>query len=286
MLLRLASRVQPRLHRALSTSTPVTPSTPLSSNPAFRWAVGSWSFFIAENAILSENREALIGALGKEQYHAFYGTLSTAACASILYGYAYKATAAAPPLLWTATVPPTSRLIAAFALQAVGLIGLSQSLPRLQIPVGLTGGGHIAADAPASAPSRLVVRCPFDFAEREGLHGVQRVSRHAGLWSFGLACLGGAAATASLPQAVCLAMPMTVALLGGAHADSRHRRGMGGTLPAEVEAVTSHVPGVAIALGRQGEVGSALRALVGEMKEVNAALGLSTAALLALRRLR
>ena len=33
-------------------------------SPAMRWAVGGWSFFIAENAILSENRSFLIDSLG------------------------------------------------------------------------------------------------------------------------------------------------------------------------------------------------------------------------------
>eukprot|EP00429_Kryptoperidinium_foliaceum_P035047 CAMPEP_0176166482 /NCGR_PEP_ID=MMETSP0120_2-20121206/85149_1 /TAXON_ID=160619 /ORGANISM="Kryptoperidinium foliaceum, Strain CCMP 1326" /LENGTH=72 /DNA_ID=CAMNT_0017504031 /DNA_START=12 /DNA_END=227 /DNA_ORIENTATION=+ len=55
--------------------------------PAIRWAAGGWAFFIAENAILSENRTYLIQELGDDRYHLVYGTLSTIATASIGYSF-------------------------------------------------------------------------------------------------------------------------------------------------------------------------------------------------------
>jgi len=42
--------------------------------------VGGWTFFIAENLILSENREYLVGELGERSYKNLYGALSTIAC--------------------------------------------------------------------------------------------------------------------------------------------------------------------------------------------------------------
>lgn len=34
-----------------------------------QWAAGGWIFFVAENAILSENRTYLIQELGDDNYH-------------------------------------------------------------------------------------------------------------------------------------------------------------------------------------------------------------------------
>ena len=54
-----------------------------------KWAVGGWTFFIAENVLISENRDYLRSALrgadgsaedGDFRYHALYGPISTAAC--------------------------------------------------------------------------------------------------------------------------------------------------------------------------------------------------------------
>ena len=53
----------------------------------WRWAVGGWTFFIAENFLLSENRTWLIDEIGDDNYHLVYGFFSTVACSSIGYGY-------------------------------------------------------------------------------------------------------------------------------------------------------------------------------------------------------
>ena len=63
------------------------------------------------------------------------------------------------------------------------------------------------------------------------------------------------------------------ALVGGAHMDSRHRRGMGGSLSVEREAKTSGVPFVALLRGRQ-----AWAPLLDELKPVNSLLGLGASA--------
>ena len=116
--------------------------------------------------------------------------------------------------------------------------------------------------------------------------GIKRVSRHSGFWSFGLACLGGALAVRSAPQAAWLAMPSVVALVGGAHQDYRHRRGQGGHLPPAYEAATSNVPFVALLSGAQGPLLEALSKLADETKLLNAGAGALAAALWTLRRVR
>lgn len=249
-----------------------------------RWAVGGWSFFIAENVLLSEHRAPVIQALGdEERYHLLYGSMSTAACASIAVGF--HRIRGAPPLQWpVGASPPARRVAVCFVLQALGLAGLAQSLPRLQFP--LSQKLAPSADAQQAVTTAWSVRCPFDFSKSEGLHGMQRVSRHASLWSFATICCGAAVVTSSLPQAVCLAMPVAVALIGGAHHDSRQRRGMGGTLPADLDAATSNVPGLALLSGAQGDVASALRALGDETKWMNAALGAALAMIYVLRHMR
>lgn len=283
----------------------------LRSTPTMRWAIGGWSFFIAENIILSENRSSLRIALasgdgespdveGDSRYHLLYGSISTLATASIGYAYLRKVRNATP-LQWPIGVAaPPMRLGLCFILQALGLAGLTQALPKLQIPVALEpardsarNGGLQSAPTVQSVPSQparaWAVRCPFDFAADKTkdpavLHGADRVSRHLGLWSFGLTCLGEALAVASVPQAAWLAMPTLVALIGGAHADSRYARGMGGEpLPADMAARTSNVPFWAMLSGAQGS--GAFAALFDEAKVLNAACATAVAAMWALRRL-
>lgn len=270
--------------------------TALTSSP-MKWAAGGWSLFIVENLILSENRTYIIDSLGDDGYHYLYGFLSTAAVGSILYGYRYKVKSAGP-FAWPvgAAAPPAAK-VASFALQALALGMASQSFPKLQIPVHVASDSVIeprqsavAAVGPAvpgdeAPPSRQwKVRCPFDFTDSKSqtgddksnptrnpdgsvqLHGLDRVSRHPGLWSFGLLGVGNALLSPSLPTRVWMSMPLMVALIGGDHTDSRHRRGIGGTLCKEMDAVTSNVPFLAMITGRQ-EDGSVTRAFSEFSKE-------------------
>ena len=119
------------------------------------------------------------------------------------------------PRLRPSVPPPTG----------LGLVGFSQLLPKLQVPVGRTPEPSTSSGGAGSGQRTWSVRCPFDFsapaAEDGSIHGVQRVSRHAALWSFAAVCLGSAVVVPSIPQAACLAGPTMVALLGGAHTDSR-----------------------------------------------------------------
>ena len=257
-----------------------------------RWAVGGWSFFIAENVVLSHNRGALIEALQDEStYHALYGTVSTVATASIGYAYLFKVRGA-KPLQWAlGAAPPLWRLALGFGLQAFGLAAMAQRLPKLQVPVTAAPSSASGEGAVQQTSGGLRVQCPFDFGDKgssdgPGPHGLSRVTRHPGFWSLGTVCLGAAVAVPSVPQALWLCGPAMVALIGGAHADFRHRRGMGGSLSAELDASTSNVPFAAMLSGAQGGVAEAFTALTQELKLSNASLGAAVALWLAVRRVR
>ena len=296
MLRSLASRARTLQTRLLSTAAAPPPSS------VMRWAVGGWSFFIVENVVLSQNRSTIIELLEDDEresrYHALYGTISTAACASIGYAYLFKVRGA-EPLLWSlSATPPLWRLALGFGLQALGLAAMAQSLPKLQSPVTTVAAPPPAANQQQQQQATAMrAQCPFDFAEagdargvgadESGPRGLARVTRHPGFWSLGAVCLGAAVAVPSVPQAAWLAMPTAVALIGGAHADYRHRRGLGKTLPPELDAATSNVPFVAMLLGAQaGSAGAAFSALADEVKGSNAVAGVAVALVWTLRRIR
>lgn len=259
---------------------------------SMKWAAGGWTFFIAENLILSENRTYLIDALGDQGYHALYGTLSTIATASIGYGYLYKIPKNAPPLLWKGAVPLSSR-VAAWAFLSLGASMASQTLPKLQIPLAYvqSNGGSNAnkntvgpSVAPETSEAQWKVQCPFDFTDSKAgtsenePHGLDRISRHPGLWSMAFMCVGQGCLLPSLPQKVWWTMPLFVAWIGGSHTDSRYRRNMGGTLTPEYDAMTSNVPFVAlIKNGGWKELGT-------EAKPLNALLATGIATVYVLRR--
>ena len=170
-------------------------------------------------------------------------------------------------------------------LQGLGLVGFSQMLPRLQVPITTdldlaTDGQPRSSNSPAST---VRVRCPMDFrpddAPEDGIAGLKRVTRHPTFWSMGALGLGTALATPFATEAVMFAMPAVVAAIGTAHQDYRFRRNSGGELPPEVDAVTSNVPFVALITGQQSWVD-----LAGEIKWLNAAVALFGAGLLAVGR--
>lgn len=275
----------------------------LISGP-MKWAVGGWSFFIAENFILSENRTYLISQLGDNGYHMAYGTFSTAAMGSVLYGY-FRKVRNTQPLLWSLSSPaPLPSKVLSFVCLSVGLGMASQIPPKFQIPLHFAAGDDgvdadnsarasaaeaSAADAGAPGEKGWRVRCPFDFTDKKdddgsSIGGLERITRHPGLWSFGLLGLGNALLVPSLPQRAWLAMPYMVALAGGAHTDSRFRRGMGGSLSEEHDAVTSNTPFVAMLSGAQGNVVDVLKEFSEEIKPLNAVLAVGISGLWVLGR--
>merc|ERR1712150_148548 len=147
----------------------------LTSN--VKWAAGGWTFFIAENFILSENRSYIITQLGDDNYHYLYGLCSTAAVGSIAYGYQYKVKNQGP-MLWKlgSKVPPSGKILS-FACLACGFGLLSQTAPKLQIPLEIiagesldkqqqeqrqkdSGNNNKSIDVSNAGSSKWKVRCP------------------------------------------------------------------------------------------------------------------------------
>jgi hypothetical protein len=265
-----------------------------------KWALGGWCLFIAENALLSENRTFIIDTLGDEGYHILYGTCSTIASASIVYSYRKLW------LLKNQALPTVVRAISPFRLgiagtvMSVGLILASQTAPKIQFPVELVGdkwknddnnttsdvdpAGSLSA-APLSKSWNVRIRCPFDFsdlhkesseAEASSVTGVERISRHAGLWAFGLAAAGNAALQPTTALALWMLGPALTAWLGGSHTDSRYRRGLGGTLDASYDAQTSNIPFAAMLTGKQTP-GGLQTWLSEELKATNAVVAIAVA---------
>jgi len=275
-------------------------------NSSVKWAAGSWSLFIAENLVLSENRTTIINNLGDDNYHYVYGLCSTAAVGSIAYGYQYKVKNQGPMLWKMGSAVPLPGKIIAFMCLGLGMGLMSQTAPKLQIPLeymtGETSEKQKVKDQTASQTTMIVsadstvppssskwkVRCPFDFTDAKSksldggveLNGLDRITRHPGLWSFGLCGMGLSYLTPSVPTRVWLFMPVFLCLIGGEHTDSRHRRGMGGTLTKELDAQTSNIPFLALVSGKQedGDVFASFGKLFDELKGLNGLIAMGLAA--------
>lgn len=249
-----------------------------------KWAVGGWFFFIAENAVLSENRTAIIDYLGSDEtYHAVYGTCSTIATATILYSYRklkqQKHALAIVPL-------SGARLGFAGSVMSLGLVLASQSVPKVQIPVEFARETVSTDSSNVQAPSKswnLKVRCPFDFTDKKkdgdsfvNVTGLDRVSRHPGLWALGLATAGNAALQPTAALAVWMLGPALTAWLGGSHTDSRYRRGLGGTVNVDYDRQTSNIPFAAMLTGQQ-EANSMQIWITEEIKPLNAVIAVGVA---------
>jgi len=265
-----------------------------------RWVGLGWTAFLAENIVLSENRTWIISAIGDTGYHTAYSALSTAATASIAWGlFKHGRKGVAPPAFQTPLRSSPGRMALSLALSSLGLIGFSQLAPKLQVPVELAPKDDIANpeatsevkdkvdQSSSSKPKTGFFRpkCPMDFrpvdVPEDGVYGTKRVTRNPNFWSLGLLGAGAAAAATTAPQAVAFGYPLVFALLGGAHQDSRFRRGMGGSLDSEVDGKTSNVPFLALITGHQD-----WSDLAKEIKWTNAGLATLAALLFVLRRAR
>ena len=240
-------------------------SMSLLASKAVRWCGGGWCFFIAENAVMSENRAAVIDAVGEQGYRGCYGALSTASLASIAYGYVRHG----PGPRLAAGPPSAVRLAAGLGCHALGFAAAANVAPKLRSPLD---PGFLS-----SCPLDLEHERAAKLRPKDEVRGLQRVTRHPTFWTLGCLGVGAALRTPFAGTAVAaLGFPL-VAALGGAHMDYRHRRGRGGALSPEKDAATSAVPFVALLSGAQSWA-----ALADELKPVNCAAGAAAAAALAL----
>ena len=243
-----------------------------------------WTFFIAENLILSENRTKIIEKIGNQNYHICYNSLSLLSSSIILVGFARYGRLSGPiHSLWNSSSRLTKWTI--FAARSAGLIGLSQSLPKLQSPFASNQEiGNQEKNLEMNTKSRnssnsIVSKCPIDFQfgkdrQADEVWGMKRITRHPQLFSLGLTCFSFALSTQYLSHLVFWSFPLAFAFIGGAHQDSRHLRGMGGTLSIEKQNQTSLIPFQALLEGRQS-----WSKLWEETKVINASLGVCIAAI-------
>jgi uncharacterized membrane protein len=258
-----------------------------------RWVSVGWTAFVTENLVLSEFRQEIIERIGDDKYHLMYNGLSTAACASVVYGFAkYRH----QTRIWAGARPPRPVVLLGLVCNTAGLVMLSQCLPKVQLPVTLVREQRDQSDqstststSTARTPSNLQLKsqCPFDFgassnhSDKSQVSGIVRVTRHASLWGLALVAAGTALSTV-WASTVALAMgPMFMAVVGSYHTDMRYARGSGGLLTAEVAQVTSNVPFGAVLAGHQS-----MEDIWRELKLSNASIAVATAVLLALTRLR
>lgn len=260
----------------------MTTVTALTRSSQIKWAVSGWAFFIAENAILSENRTWIIDQMGDDGYHTMYGTFSTAAMVSV--GFAYFKRISRPPAA-TTSLPA---LALSWGFLSSGLFLAFQTAPSMQIPVSLQKQ-QPKDDSSTPASWKLQVRCPFDFTHdrdnNETVKGIERISRHPGLWSLSFIALSNAALLPLLhPLQLWWMGPTAVAWLGGNHTDARYRRGMGGALDPLYESQTSNIPLGAIVTGKQGNPFDSIKKMLQEIKPLNALISVGVATVFVLSR--
>ncbi|KAI8907318.1 hypothetical protein EDD86DRAFT_53188 [Gorgonomyces haynaldii] len=201
-----------------------------------------WTCFTAENLIMSENRQWIIEQLGNEKrYHLVYNSLSTAACASIAYGFLrYRK--------GTSVTPFGGRLLP-FFFHGLGFVGLSQLLPEIHLD-----------------------RSTKDNAQETPKDGIKRITRHPMLFSLGLAGLGSCLRSTFLAERILYGFPIVFAFVGGAHQDKRFLNS--GKLAQTQYDNTSLIPFQAVLEGKQD-----LSQIQKEIKWTNAFLGLAVALL-------
>lgn len=244
-----------------------------------KWIATGWIGFISENVLISHNRDEIIERLGSESsYKALYASLSTITTSSILYGYFRYGRHMGPTI---ATRGAVSKL-SGFILQSLGFVGFSQVIPRLQMPLSIKSNQMINEGTLSAYDFNL--KCPMDFREynqnlNNEIHGVDRVTRHAMLWSFGFACLGPALRSIYISEIVGFGFPMVMAVIGSEHVDYRYRRGIGGSLSEEKDRTTSNIPFIALLSGNQSWA-----LLMNEMKWSNAGIAVLLALALALKK--
>ena len=252
-----------------------------------KWITVGWTAFITENLILSHNREYIIEHFGEQQYHGAYSILSSAACMSIAYGY-FRYGRNMGPIINEKYWKPRSLSfrLTAFSLQSMGLIGISQNFPKLQIPIMAQFNSPQTAETESMTSTvsttannkkiKFAAQCPIDWTPKDvpsdSVYGLKRITRHPMLFSLGMLGLGIALKTPFATRAIVCGFPMIFALIGGCHQDYRHRRHSGGYLSADMEDKTSLIPFVALLRGKQS-----WNEVWNEMKHVNMSLAVLTA---------
>ncbi len=177
-------------------------------------------------------------------------------------------------------------------MYTIGCVGVSQMLPKFQVPLTLLSSGKGGDTSSVEASSRVKndtsksdskliiapkVRCPIDFHASDVPvdGGLKRITRHPALYILAALGLGSTFTTVYVTEMIFFGFPTIFAVVGGAHQDYRHRRGSGGLLTAEDDKKSSNIPFYALVMGR-----NSWSNLYDEMKWTNASLAVGVAYIL------
>jgi len=237
--------------------------------------------FMAENLLLSHYREPLVDKLGEDNFKNVYSVLSTLALSTC--GIAILRGRGGPYI----NVSKFNKSIGSL-FQLLGIAGLSQVFPKLQIPFQKQSNEElklIPSDKDSnktmidvkdnnknvkSSSGGYVARCPIDFKyekTKKEVHGIERITRNPQLWSLGLYSFGVSLFTKSFPLRT-LGYSMTIwCIIGSIHRDYRQKKGLSGSITPNKLATSSNIPFQALLENRQSWV-----MLNEEFKWVNANL--------------
>ena len=230
-----------------------------------------------ENLVMSENRKEIISTFGEDKYHLVYNSLSILSCATIGYGFLRYRKTSSGHLFFNPK--SNSAKFAAFSTRALGLIGISQVFPKLQLPFEMVPAlsteplltdTKLVNDQGAANSQTLRAKCPIDFQyEKDPSRlGLKRITRHPQLVSLSLLSLSFALATPlTVPFVTFAGFPVVCTILAS-HQDSRHARNIGGVLDKNI----SSIPFYALLSGSQQWTDVAK-----EFKMLNALLGVIAA---------
>jgi len=224
------------------------------------WVLGGWTLFTLENVVLSENRSVIRrswgGSGGQGAYQGFYSLLSAMTLSSTFFAYwRYARFGVQTERLPAHGREPPRGLVraAALAFRALGLVGLGQLLPPINLAAAPIALG-VSAPPPELPPmERGAMGCPFDFnayKNRGEVFGITRVSRRPELCGLAAVSLGGALLATTATQVAFFGVgPLVCFAALAAHSD-RTMRQSGDLSPAK-EAQTSVFPFLALVDGRQ-----------------------------------
>ena len=223
-----------------------------------RWITIGWTGFIAENLILSHNKEYLVSNFGEDVYHYGYTGLSLAACASTIYAYIRYRRNSGPiinintnkfwkinsiPFKWTA-----------FTLQTVGLVGLSQEFKspfqfKTVNDLSIEGNYHLLKE---NQKYYMDIVCPIEhepLKDKKDIIGIKRICRYPIFWSNAMLWLGCALKSVHYTSILMFVFPTIFAFIGSFHQDYRYKRSK--QLTQEIQDNSCLFPFISLIQGKQ-----------------------------------
>lgn len=228
----------------------------LISHKGIRWITIGWTGFIAENLILSHNKEYLVDNFGEDLYHYGYTALSLAACSSTIYVYLKYGKQSGPiintnkfwkinsiPFKWTA-----------FTLQTFGLIGLSQEFKspfqfKTASDLSIEGNYHLLKE---NQKYYIDIVCPIEhepIKDTKDIVGIKRICRYPIFFSNAALWLGCALKSVHYTSIIMFTFPTIFAFIGSLHQDFRYRKLS--FLTKEIEENSCLFPFISLIEGKQ-----------------------------------